>query len=473
MRSHDSRVVIPFILFAAALIYGVLTMGVAVSQVSMEGHLHRDFFLLAVGFLGVAAAIAGWRPSEPGDSAERAILIAAVALPCYALFQFIPLPAAFVTFLSPARRELLRGIEPIVGHRSFASVSIVPAATFNHFLLFSGYCVVFFAVREFARRLRSPWVIAAPVVLVATIEAILGLAQFFAGGEGKQGATGTYAIREHLGGLLEMALPLAAMYSAYLIRDIWRRDAEGVSAIPQALAALAVSGLLLAGALFTLSRGTFLSVLTSALVIGSFGLTGSASMRKRLAIMLAILTCSVISLFFLTPIELLSRLSEHSSAGRTAIWRDIPGAIAAYPVFGCGLGGFESALLKFKDTVPTLVIDYAHNDYLQLLTELGIAGFSIAAVLFGTVVTRVAIIATTASRERWIALACLGSLAAILTHSMVDFNLYIPANAAVLAWICGLGSGLTPSEPRERPDSTRDRVIEVLSASERQSRQSL
>jgi len=438
----------------------------------MEDHLHRDFFLLALGLLGIAAAVAGWRPSKPSDSRERALLIAAVALPCYALFQFIPLPAALVTFLSPARRELLQGIEPLVGHRSFASVSIAPAVTFNHFLLLSGYCIIFFAVREFARRLRNPWAIAAPVVLIAAIEAILGLAQFFAGGEGKSGATGTYAIREHLGGLLEMALPLAALYSACLLWDLWHRDAEGLSAIPKALAALAVSALLLAGALFTLSRGTLLSVVTSAVVIGAFGLTGNSSIRKRFAIMLAIFAFGLTSLFFLTPIELLSRLSEHTSAGRTAIWRDIPGAIAAYPVFGCGLGGFESALLKFKDTVPTLVIDYAHNDYLQLLTELGIAGFSIAAVLFGSLVIRVATIAATASRERWIGFACLGSFAAILTHSMVDFNLYIPANAAVLAWISGLSAGLRPAEQRERHHSTRDRVIEVLSASGRQSRQS-
>jgi hypothetical protein len=38
--------------------------------------------------------------------------------------------------------------------------------------------------------------------------------------------------------------------------------------------------------------------------------------------------------------------------------------------------------------------------------------------------------------------ACAGALAAILLHSLADFNLYIPANAMLLAWIAGMTAGL-------------------------------
>ncbi|HXW14884.1 MAG TPA: hypothetical protein VEN79_10275, partial [Terriglobia bacterium] len=40
------------------------------------------------------------------------------------------------------------------------------------------------------------------------------------------------------------------------------------------------------------------------------------------------------------------------------------------------------------------------------------------------------------------AVACAGALAAILVHSLADFNLYIPANAMLLAWISGMVAGL-------------------------------
>ena len=43
--------------------------------------------------------------------------------------------------------------------------------------------------------------------------------------------------------------------------------------------------------------------------------------------------------------------------------------------------------------------------------------------------------------ERCFYIACLGSFAAISIHSFVDFNLYMPANATVLAWIAAYGGG--------------------------------
>ena len=38
-----------------------------------------------------------------------------------------------------------------------------------------------------------------------------------------------------------------------------------------------------------------------------------------------------------------------------------------------------------------------------------------------------------------------GWVTAMLINSVVDFNLYVPANAAVFVWICGLAVGLTPA----------------------------
>ena len=46
------------------------------------------------------------------------------------------------------------------------------------------------------------------------------------------------------------------------------------------------------------------------------------------------------------------------------------------------------------------------------------------------------------SQARYVALACCGSLTAILLHSLVDFNLYVPANAMVVAWVLGLAEGV-------------------------------
>jgi O-antigen ligase len=87
-------------------------------------------------------------------------------------------------------------------------------------------------------------------------------------------------------------------------------------------------------------------------------------------------------------------------------------------------------------------IDFAHNDYLQYLAELGALGFLVGLVLVLRLFTKTlrAAIDGPSTDRRYVSLACTGSFVAILLHSLVDFNLYIPANAMLLAWIAGLAA---------------------------------
>src|ERR1035437_2020942 len=56
------------------------------------------------------------------------------------------------------------------------------------------------------------WLVAAPVLVLAWLEAVLGLAQFFfmrMAGPNAASVTGTYVNYDHFAGLLEMSFPLA------------------------------------------------------------------------------------------------------------------------------------------------------------------------------------------------------------------------------------------------------------------------
>jgi hypothetical protein len=46
------------------------------------------------------------------------------------------------------------------------------------------------------------------------------------------------------------------------------------------------------------------------------------------------------------------------------------------------------------------------------------------------------------SKHRLLAVACIGAFSAILLHSLVDFNLYIPANAMAVTWIASIAQSL-------------------------------
>jgi O-antigen ligase len=92
-------------------------------------------------------------------------------------------------------------------------------------------------------------------------------------------------------------------------------------------------------------------------------------------------------------------------------------------------------------------VDFAHNDYLQVLAEFGLIGFLLLAALLIRTLVRVFRATLGDGPQRYLAIACGGSLTAILLHSFVDFNLYIPANAMVLAWIAGVAEALPKPSP--------------------------
>jgi O-antigen ligase len=123
---------------------------------------------------------------------------------------------------------------------------------------------------------------------------------------------------------------------------------------------------------------------------------------------------------------------------RTNMWKETLPLVADYPAIGCGLGAFESCFLPYRSVGPEHRIDYAHDDYLQVMAEFGLPAFgclaALAALAYGTALRR------TGARNpgRWLAIACVGALSAILLHGFVDFNLYIPANGLLAVWVAAM-----------------------------------
>jgi O-antigen ligase len=177
------------------------------------------------------------------------------------------------------------------------------------------------------------------------------------------------------------------------------------------------------------------------------------TLRSKLATASLFGLLTATGLFYATPEPLVERLAQHTSEGRLSLWKGAISMVGQYPLLGCGLGGFENAFLKFKVGWSFFQVDYAHNDYLQFLAEMGIAGFLIGAVLIGFVSIRAMRCTASNSETRWLALACVASLTAIGVHSFVDFNLYVACNAAALSWICGLSTSLERSSAMIQGDS--------------------
>jgi O-antigen ligase len=159
---------------------------------------------------------------------------------------------------------------------------------------------------------------------------------------------------------------------------------------------------------------------------------------------------------------------EISGGMRFSIDRDTAKMFAHRPVLGWGLGTFPVVYPQFRSFYTNFFVNEAHNDYLQLLAETGILGFSTMAWFLFIVFRQVR-----RKTHKWtgdvsgaVSIACALGVLGILVHSLVDFNLQIPANAALFYVFCAIAGAppLLQRSRKRRPVETQDE--QFLPASE-------
>jgi O-antigen ligase len=126
-------------------------------------------------------------------------------------------------------------------------------------------------------------------------------------------------------------------------------------------------------------------------------------------------------------------LSDDTSGNRLTILRDSIPIIRQHPWFGTGLGTFPVVYPAYRSFYSDTFVNAAHNDYLQLIVETGFIG-ALALVSFFWIYVREFLrllpewhLNPFATLRIAAAVSCVG----LLVHSFVDFNLHIPANAAL------------------------------------------
>jgi O-antigen ligase len=132
---------------------------------------------------------------------------------------------------------------------------------------------------------------------------------------------------------------------------------------------------------------------------------------------------------------------ELRDQSRLSIWRDAMGLIERHPLFGTGLGTFPVAYTSVQTAFLGQFVNHAHNDYVELASDLGLPAALALFASFFFVLARAARAFRSSMRnfDQAVALGCVGSLVAILLHSLTDFNLYMPANALIFSVVLGLG----------------------------------
>jgi len=428
-----------------------------------------SFAVVEIVLLGAVLAVLirskdfGWAGSLR-SAAVPASLIGLV------IFQLLPLPGGLVRLLRPDNPALGAAL-PGGEHPYFSNLSIAPYNTRIHLILLVCCAAVFFFARMLGQDRASRRRLVMWLVALGTFEALYGLVQYLTGWQRIFGyvkkynleeATGTYINRNHFAGFLELVIPFGVALVLYENAKLPRKVVPGRNArIKRVLGGrklsrigmwLLAATVMVAGLLFSLSRMGIIAAVASLAVMAAF----SGFQRKAgLWFAAGIMACGIILVLWMGAGPVLGRFGtiseEYTSAdeSRWSLWKDTARMIGGHPLLGSGLGTFPVAFTRVQSTFLGQFVNHAHNDYLEFASDLGIPA---AALFFGsTGALLVHVARKTASSdvsfERAMALGCLGSIAAILLHSLTDFNLYIPANALVFSLILGLAASIPVVKP--------------------------
>ena len=140
--------------------------------------------------------------------------------------------------------------------------------------------------------------------------------------------------------------------------------------------------------------------------------------------------------------------SEYSVVTRLAYWRASWRMFLDHPLTGVGLGAFPTVYPSYGSSSSRYErVEQVHNDYLQLLTDGGlVAGLIGASALIWLLSTWVKSLRADLSRRAdWLTILPGASIAVLglLIHSLLDFNLQIPANALLFLMIVALSVSFT------------------------------
>ena len=443
-----------------------LILAVCVAVLAFGGTASSFFAITQVIIFGLGVVFLLTRQFSR-DTSFHIPIACPLLLVALVLLQLCPLPVSLAPMFGRARDELPSG--------SYFTISMERYQTVSHLLLLVTYLTAFFLTLFLCRDRNAKKRLVFALVSLGAFEALYGLIQYLTGWQQifayvkkyyLEEATGTYINRNHFAGFLEMILPFVivlALRWTYLLskntsgRAGMFRKFVSRTELVSVVFWLFLAIVILAALILSRSRMGIISALVSLVAILALAGTSTVGPRARAAVA-AVFFLGVLGLVVwigsdpvMSRFETLGQEYNLSGQSRVSIWHDTLRLIRQHPFLGTGLGSFFVAYTSVQTAFLNLLVEHAHCDYLEVATELGLPG---AILVFGSIFW---VLAQTVRRygkleerfDKAVSLACIGSLGAILVHSLADFNLYIPANALLFTMI--LAMAWSSAHPESRP----------------------
>lgn len=402
--------------------------------------------VLVLGALAAAlAAFTGSRAPATLALPPTSWWIFAAALSLWVLLQVFPFEP-LARALGPYPDALWQGnAEP-------GQWSPNPNATLRGWAVFVALMTVAWTTSALSRKYRDLlWLV---VGASALFQALYGLTSHAAGSETIFGIWprnnvefphGSFSNRNLFAGYLALTWPL-------VVSLWWRRTMPGIKRLPFELrvAGSVISGAIIGAALLGSASRLGSAAGLAGMLVGLVLWTRYRTRLSRVAVWPMYLTgfaaLVAATWYGLTPLaERMVATAGEESRLRVfaAMINDLP---ARWWASGIGLGGFEAV---FKQVQPGDIsgwYDYAHNDLLQWLLEMGIVGAALLAALIVAIWRNGRL-----DRET---IPLYAGLVALSLVALGDFSWHIPATQVVLAMF--MGTLLEPQRQSRKP--TRNQV---------------
>ena len=346
-----------------------------------------------------------------------------------------------VLFLPILLFAALVGVQLVSGHTAYWSI------TWRSGLLWAAYGMVFFVATQCLRR--TVWIrtFAFFFTVFGFLVALFAIVQQFTG-NGKLywvmpnqyngWVYGPYVNHANYAGLMEMLVPIPLVFA---LMNGWGKSQRVL---------FAFSALLMASTIFLAqSLGGIVAFgvqMVTLVIIAGWGKRSRGSLL--LLLLMGVLLAAWLAVFSPGGIsERIARLHDPlgkaGASSRLAIVKDSLRMVGARPLLGWGLGTFPVVYPSFRSFYTNFFVNQAHNDYVQTAVETGLLGFAIMCWFIGLFYR-----ASLRRIERWrtdircaMSLAAIVGVTGILVHSFSDFNLQIPANAALFFALAALATG--------------------------------
>ena len=421
--------------------------------------------ILQLAGVAIIAWAAMARSEEPLSLAARQLLWLAVATIVIVGLQMIPLPVSVWTHLGH-RGVIAEGFAALGIPPAQEPISLNPSAGLDSLLgIIPPLAVICAMVR--LRAYAPKWLAAA--LIAGTVAGIaLGALQVAAANPldsplypyddtnwGK--GVGFFANSDHMASLLVITIPfLAALVAAARSASMQRFSA--VVAVASGTGILVIVGLALNGSLAGYGLA-LAAIVASVLII----LPPGSRLRLAVAALAALVVIGSLAALETTAIGS-GRIGTHATSAvesRKQIATTTAQAVKDFMPLGSGLGSFRKvySLYEQPEQVTTVYVVHAHDDYLEVALELGVAGIILMALFLAWWAAAVWRAWRKAGSGPFARAAAIAS-GAVLIHSIVDFPLRTAAIAACFGMCAALLADSRAAPLKEKKELRRKRHVE-------------